>query len=172
MAVSRSAFENVGGFDARLETCEDVDLCKKLRAAGYRLVGDDRLMNVHLGDPATLAALFRAEMWRGRGNLAVSFRRPVTLREMPSALAPILQLAGLVLTPLGLSMPGTRGWLVGSLGLLPSALVPALRAARMSGRAGRSGVREIAGNAVVAFVYDLARAVALVAFAGHGIRRR
>ena len=35
MAVRRSAFEEVGGFDTTLETCEDVDLCRKLRARGY-----------------------------------------------------------------------------------------------------------------------------------------
>jgi hypothetical protein len=172
MAVRRHAFERVGGFDSDLETCEDVDLCKKLRGAGYVLLGDERLINVHLGDPATLGALFRAEMWRGRSNLAVSFRRPVTLRELPSAVAPLVQLVGLVLAPLAFLLAGTAGPLIASLALLPSAVVPGVRAARMSGRVTRFNAREIADNAVVAFVYDLARAVALIAFARYEVRRR
>jgi len=172
MAVSRLAFEIVGGFDTRLETCEDVDLCKRLRAARYTLLGDDRLINVHLGDPATLGALFRAEVWRGRSNLAVSFRRPVTLRELPSAISPIVQLAGLALAPLALLFAGTNALIVAVLCLLPSAGVPAFRAARMSRHLVPLTARGVADNAVVAFVYDLARACALVAFAGHEVRRR
>jgi hypothetical protein len=162
MAVSRRAFETVGGFDTALETCEDVDFCKKLRANGYTLIADDRLVSTHAGDPETLGALFLAEMWRGRSNLAVSFRRPVTLRELPSAIAPIVQLAGLGLATLALLLSGTAVPIIGSLGLLPSAVVPAVRAARMSARVVSVSPRELVENVVVAFVYDLARAIALV----------
>jgi glycosyltransferase involved in cell wall biosynthesis len=172
MAVSRRAFEAVGGFDAALRSCEDVDLCKKFRAAGYALINDDRLINVHFGDPRTLGALFRSELWRGRDNIAVSFRAPVTWQELPSVVAPIIQLAGLALASLGFLVPSPAGPFLASLGLLPSAVVPAIRAARMSGRATQRNSREIADNAIVAFVYDLARAVALIAFAGYGVRRR
>ena len=38
LAVSRTAFELVGGFDTSLETCEDVDFCHRLRAKGQRVV--------------------------------------------------------------------------------------------------------------------------------------
>jgi GT2 family glycosyltransferase len=41
MAVEAAAFHDVGGFDARLQTCEDVDLCKRLRAAGRLIVADE-----------------------------------------------------------------------------------------------------------------------------------
>src|SRR6185503_21060284 len=100
MAVARSAFEDVNGFDTTFETCEDVDLCKRLRAAGYVLLSDDRLVNVHLGDPATLGELFCSELWRGRSNLAVSFRSPVTARELPSAIIPIVHLGGVAMAAL------------------------------------------------------------------------
>ena len=80
LAVKRTAFQAIGGFDAALEACEDVDFCQRLRRAGWRLVGDERLESVHLGDPPTLAALFRAERWRGRDNLRVSLRGPLDAR--------------------------------------------------------------------------------------------
>jgi hypothetical protein len=171
MAVARDAFQTVGGFDERLETCEDVDLCKRLRSAGYRLIADDRMGNVHLGDPETLRDLFRGELWRGRSNLAVSFRPPFTLRDLPSAAVPVVQLGGLVAAPLALAIGGPVAAAAGLVALAPIAIIPALRAARMSNAMDAFTVRELADNAAVAFVYDLARAFALVAFAGHRVRR-
>ena len=170
MAVSREAFNSVGGSDPRLETCEDVDLCKKLRAAGLRLVSDDRLINVHLGDPSTLRALFRGELWRGRSNLAVSFRPPVRLNELPSAVIPLIQLAAIV--ALMFTPWLTRSAVAATLTAVVVAIAPSvLRAIRMTSRGERS-LQDLADNLRVAVVYDFARALALVSFASHGIRRR
>src|SRR5207237_2176262 len=47
LAVRAEAFRRVQGFDPTLETCEDVDLCQRLRAAGYRVMSDHRLRSVH-----------------------------------------------------------------------------------------------------------------------------
>jgi len=172
MAVRREAFERVGGFDPSLVTCEDVDLCKRLRAAGFGVMADDRLVTVHRGDPATLGALFRGELWRGRGNLAVSFRAPITVRELPSAIAPVVQLIGLALALSAFVINGRAALLLATLGLAPIALLPILRAARMSWPLYSVGVRQLADNVVVAFVYDLARALALVVFADYSARRQ
>ena len=170
IAVSRAAFMVVGGFDVSLETCEDVDLCKKLRAAGLRLISDDRLVNIHLGDPSTLRALFRGELWRGRSNLAVSFRPPVRLRELPSAVIPVMQLAAIIVllvAPWLAERPATWAIAAAVIAIAPSGL----RALRMSS-GGAQRLRDLADNLRVAVVYDVARALALVAFAGHGVRRR
>jgi len=43
---------------------------------------------------------------------------------------------------------------------------------RMGTRGPESGALQMISNAAVAFVYDMARALALVAFANHGVRRR
>ena len=93
LAIWREAFENIGGFDTSLETCEDVDLCLRLRRSGYELIGDERLRTIHHGDPATLWTLLYGEMWRGRDNLRVSLRGPLSWRGMPSLLIPIAHLA-------------------------------------------------------------------------------
>src|SRR5262249_26721652 len=92
LAVRADAFREVSGFDTTLETCEDVDLCQRLRAAGYRVLSDDRLRSVHLGDPATLAALFRSELWRGRDNLRLALRGPLSWRGVPSVAIPVADL--------------------------------------------------------------------------------
>ena len=172
MAVRRDAFERVGGFDSSLVSCEDVDLCKRLRAAGFGIVADDRLVTVHRGDPATLEALFRGELWRGRGNLAVSFRTPFTVRELPSAITPVVQLIGLALALFALVIKGRAALVLATLGLAPLAVLPVLRAARMSWPLFPTGIRQLADNVVVAFIYDLARALALVAVADYATRRQ
>lgn len=162
MAVRRHDFERVGGFDTTLESCEDFDLCQRLRALGLRVMSDGRLRSVHFGDPSTLRALFRAELWRGRDNLRAGLRGPLTLRAVPSLVIPVVDLGclaagcgGLLLTPEGL--PLVAGALA-SLGALA-----ALRAGRMLARRRVGALQAFA----VACVYDVARALALVYRAPH-----
>jgi glycosyltransferase involved in cell wall biosynthesis len=92
LAMWRTAFDRCGGFDIGLQTCEDVDICQRMRLAGLRVLSDSRLCSVHLGDPATLRSLFFGELWRGRDNLRVSFRRRLAWREMPSVVIPTANL--------------------------------------------------------------------------------
>ena len=170
MVVRRTAFEQVGGFDASLEACEDVDLCRRLRSAGFRIIGDERLRSIHHGDPPTLAALFRAERWRGRDNLRVSLRGAVNWRDLPSAVTPVLSLAALVT----LILSPILGWLAGRSGLriatassLLIVVLAVLRALRMSGNAERPSPLGFARAFTAALVYDAARALALVTRAPH-----
>jgi glycosyltransferase involved in cell wall biosynthesis len=170
MAVGREAFVSVGGFDESLETCEDVDLCQRLRARGWRVLGDERLDNIHLGDPATLRRLFRAERWRGRDNLRVTFRPGWTWRELPSALVPIGE-AALLTTALLVSLssiwfgPISLAFAAFTVGLALSASVARAIKMVVSGRL--SGAAAIVQAMAVAVTFDLARAVALLGRAGH-----
>jgi len=169
MVVRRTAFEQVGGFDAALEACEDVDLCRRLLGAGWRIVGDEHLVNFHLGDPATLRALFRGERWRGRDNIRVSLRGPLSLRDLPSILTPIVELAALitlVASPAALLLKWSP-WPIATVAAIVVAGLTALRTARMAGRARRFGPGFLGQAFVVALTYDLARAVALVSRAAH-----
>lgn len=73
LLVSRSVFLNLGGFDITMETSEDVELCRRIAAAGYSVVGDAALSTVHLGTPQTLAAFYHKQRWHGNGvRLAAS----------------------------------------------------------------------------------------------------
>jgi glycosyltransferase involved in cell wall biosynthesis len=179
MAVRRELFDKVGGFDVSLETCEDVDLCQRLRQAGLRVRGDDRLRNVHLGDPSTLGKLWRSELWRGRDNLRVSLRYGITLRGLPSIIIPILELACLIIAPLALGVGlaltmavspapglGVLALAIGLAALAAPIALTLLRVLRMA-RWGLRGPADYARAFVVAGTYDLARAVALLARARH-----
>ena len=167
-AVKRWSFERVGGFNAALTACEDVDLCNRLRLAGHRIVADPGLRSVHYGDPKTLKALFLGELWRGRDNLRVTFSGPRTLRNWRSGLIPIAQLAALA---------AGAGALIA--GMLPVALIcwltavaPALaRAALVIRRRIRPTFVAAVQAVTVSIVFDLARAFALLTRGSHRARR-
>lgn len=67
LAVRRDAFDAVGGFDERLVTGEDTELCQRLRDRGYRIYESKRLTAVHLDNAKTLGDFYRKELWRGLG---------------------------------------------------------------------------------------------------------
>lgn len=69
LAIRRAAFDAVGGFDEDLETGEDMDLCARVRLAGRRVLDHRGMTCVHLGEPRTLAAVYRRNRWHGRGAL-------------------------------------------------------------------------------------------------------
>jgi GT2 family glycosyltransferase len=167
LVIRRDAFEAVNGFDGSLEACEDVDLCARLRQAGFQLVADPRLRSVHLGDPSTLRALFLGELWRGRNNLKVTLRGPLTLSALPSVAIPLVNLAALAVIVMS---PWIGGWRVALGAAALSAAFVCLRAARTTMRSG-VGVLAFVQNLVVATVYESARALALVFRATHRTRR-
>jgi GT2 family glycosyltransferase len=171
LAIWRQTFIDAGGFDTTLETCEDVDLCQRLRRQGHALKSDSRMHSVHMGDPKTLRAIFWGELWRGRDNLRVSFRGPLTPRDLPSVVIPVLTLLLLAVAVMALlSVPwtGLGGGAVALAALAGCAGLSALRAARMLGRMRGGGVLDIVRAWLVAASYDLS----LVIRVRHGVRRR
>jgi glycosyltransferase involved in cell wall biosynthesis len=155
MVVRREAFLRVNGFDDALEACEDVDLSRRLRGTGGLLVSDSRLRSTHYGDPASLAALFRAELWRGRNNLRVSLREPLTVRTMPSIAAPVVTLVFLVAA---LVLLAGAQWQLATGSALVATAPAFAHAVRLARRAAVPWHHALA----VAFTYDVARALALV----------
>jgi GT2 family glycosyltransferase len=169
LAVRAAAFHAVGGFDIALESCEDVDLCNRLRSRGLTLVNEPRMHNVHFGDPATLRRLFLGELWRGRDNLRVTLRGPLTFRALPSVLLPVANLCALVGGVLLALATRQARWL-----WLPAftlGVSAALRVSRMSLGAGRGALFDLVENAAVAITYEVARALALLLRASHDVRR-
>jgi hypothetical protein len=169
MAVRRSAFIEVGGFDVTLETCEDIDLCRKLRARGYRLLADRRMKNVHHGDPQTLQQVFFGELWRGRDNLRVSLRPPFAARILVSAAIPLANLIALTAATAGVLIASRVSLTVSAVSLAVIATVIAIRASAML-RPG--GIAEWPKALAVAGAYEAGRALALAGWFGHGRRRR
>jgi len=101
-AVRRSIFERVGGFNEKLETGEDAELCQRIRAAGGRLVEDARLGVAHLDNAKTVGAFYRKERWRGLGMFG-TFRLGAVDKPIAMTVAHLAALVGataiLVLAP-------------------------------------------------------------------------
>lgn len=175
LVVRRSAFERIGGFDTTLESCEDVDFCRRLRAAGGTIMESASLRSVHVGDPRSLRALFFAELWRGRDNLRVSLRERLSLRTAPSILMPLLVLLAIGLTAAGAGIwlaGGHWRWLAAGAGILGASTVGrALRLWTRIPAIERSPLAALQAWLVGA-VYELARALALVSRVSHDVRRR
>ena len=169
MAVRRSAFEAVGGFDASLETCEDVDLCRKLRRSGYTLLADHGMKNVHFGDPHTLGEVFYGELWRGRDNIRVSLRPPLAGRTLVSAAVPLTNLAAAGAILGGLAAGPDLGFTAAASAAVYLAGVVGLRASVMTRDA---GLRDWPKACAVAAAYEAGRALALTGPFGYRRRRR
>jgi GT2 family glycosyltransferase len=163
LVVKTDAFAAVGGFDASLEACEDVDFCQRLSAAGFILMSDSRMRSVHHGDPRSLAALFRSELWRGRNNLRVSLRGN-RLANLPSIAVPIVELLALLLLVVGAA---SRSWWAALSGVALLIGPIALRAVRLFSRLISPTLLDAAQALAVAATYDLARALALVTRTPH-----
>ena len=172
LAMRRSVFQSIGGFDERFETCEDVDLCRRLKKSGYRVLADHRLVNVHHGDPSTLRALFLGELWRGRGNLHVSLRAPWEWRNLAGMLPPLLGLLLIATTLAGAVLWPWTGAGVLAVGLAGLALLAASRAILMIRRGRVRRPTEWAQCLVVAATYEVARTLAVIAGVTHDTRAR
>ncbi len=171
LVVRRSAFEDIGGFDATLEACEDVDLCRRLRSSGARLINTPHMVNRHFGDPATLSALFKGELWRGRDNLRVSLRGPVSWRDLPSIVVPMLWLVVTALSVVAMWSRSATVTGVAAIGLCVLGLATGARAAGMIRRRSVPAGLQWAQAVVVSCVYDMARAMSLVVRVTHRTRQ-
>jgi len=61
LIVKKDVFRELGGFNEKLETCEDVDLCYRI-GQKYQIISDKRIRVVHLGEAKTLGEFFKKEM--------------------------------------------------------------------------------------------------------------
>ncbi len=170
LAIRTEVFQEIGGFDETLETCEDVDLCRRLALSSHRLVADAALTSVHHGDPRTLGAVFAGEMWRGRDNLRVTMRPPMNLRSALSALQPLITLITLAAASV-LAIADWRNALqylaVGALFVVLASLP---RTAQMLIRGRDRSPMSPHRYLLVAVAFDLGRAVAIVVRATHTTR--
>ena len=167
LVIRKPVFESLGGFDTTLETCEDVDLCARIRAAGHEIISDSRLRSVHRGDPRLLKDVFRGELWRGRDNLRVSFRHKIKPRDLPSIVFPIIILAAAIVAILmSLLQPGRAPlFLLGAIAVL--LFFALLNAAKTVWQAGTFKPLLALQTVLFSATYYAARALALVWRVGH-----
>ena len=69
LVVKRSAFDQVGGFNASLVTGEDAELAERLRSADFKIYECQNVRAIHLGIPRSIGQFVRRQAWYGQGML-------------------------------------------------------------------------------------------------------
>lgn len=153
LIMKRSVFDEIGGWNAGLETCEDLDLCDRLKR-GYDLYHMVDVAAIHHGGVKTLGEMFRKELWRGKDaarRILHVWRSPRELQSFAFPLLHGLALVGLVVA-LALRSPAWPYFAAGAL------LFPALRTGL--GFLSHRSLVYVPRFLVVWFVYYTARAIA------------
>lgn len=165
LAVRREVFDLVRGFDERMETGEDADLCARVRESGYWVVDHAQMTCVHHGEPRTLTSVYRRNRWHGRG---------ARLRYSNGRVAPIMLATLAFACGLGVGFTSIALAVVGGISpptsmVLAPILVPAAYAARY---AKPPRLTHVAQLLAVYSAYFLGRACALPAVAERVWRER
>jgi glycosyltransferase involved in cell wall biosynthesis len=162
--VRRADFLKVDGFREDLVASEDVDLCHRLKETlGGKIICDQQICNIHHGEPKTISAFFRKELWRGSSGLKAWVAQGFPLCDLPSFLWPLWHLCTIVLFLAGLIslaiFGNTISWLALGFGML--APLPSILLAIKTCFSAKE-FNSIPGLAILYFVYGLARAAALL----------
>lgn len=91
LLVKRHEFLAIGGFNEKLLTAEDVDLCYRLKEQGEVMchVG---MQAIHWGEAPDLRTFWRKEVWRGLGSLQGVASHGLRWDELPSLGYPLYYL--------------------------------------------------------------------------------
>ncbi|MCA9498455.1 MAG: glycosyltransferase [Saprospiraceae bacterium] len=88
LIVKRDDFIAIKGFNEKLETAEDVDLCYRLGERGV-IICNSAMKAIHWGEAPDLRTFWRKEVWRGLGNIQGIFSHGLRWEEVPSIGYPI-----------------------------------------------------------------------------------
>lgn len=94
--VRRDVFAAAKGFDIQLVTCEDYDLCTRLKKYGD-IICDARIQAIHHGEARTVKRFYEKERWRGVSNIEGFRQHEFSFAELPSLVFPVLQLLAILL---------------------------------------------------------------------------
>jgi GT2 family glycosyltransferase len=119
--LSAETFWSIGGFDEQKVSSEDVDICERLRLRGRRIWQYESLRILHLGNPQSIAGLYRRLRWHGQGVWERG--KPMQLSRM--TIATLLHGVVLVFGPPAIVLAFRHSpWLAVSIWLLSLGLMP------------------------------------------------
>ncbi|GFO53875.1 hypothetical protein GMSM_08820 [Geomonas sp. Red276] len=155
LLVVRSYFEEIGGFDETLLSCEDYHLSQRLRNYGLLLLDRNHPV-VHLRESRTVAELFHRERARGRFSLRCFAKDGFPLREAPSLAVPALTLLAAAAFSLSALLGRPGATLAGAFALSALPLVYLVKSGERP-----EGLGSLLQQYAVAATYLLARSSAL-----------
>lgn len=160
LLVRREVFLAVGGFNERLETAEDVDLCYRLGTRGT-ILSHPAMTAMHWGEARDLGTFWRKETWRGTSNMSGVLAHGLRWDELPSLGYPLYMLNCALLFGLSCVLDLWHQQVrLAPLSLLLPGLPALALAADTARRARRSGA--LPRLFLLYLVYGLARAFAVI----------
>ncbi len=160
LVVRRDVFQGIGGFNEKLETAEDVDLCYRLGQHGTILCNPG-MEAIHWGEARDLPTFWRKEVWRGIGNFRGILSHGFRWDELPSLGYPIWVIGLIVALGIGSFVDLWRGQFFFSLLSLVFLLFPALFLSVNTAWAARCPA-SVPPLFVIFLTYGLARAYSVV----------
>ncbi len=152
--VRKNVFDEIAGFNAQLETAEDVDFCRRVRPR-HRIFLEKRIDTIHLRESKTVGELFRRELRRGMFSLRHFLTSNAKVDDFASTFMPLIVAIMLAMVLVVLVISGTNIFIlpiIVCLLLMPVALM-------IKKRAIVANLKEFAKVYAVSSVYILARAV-------------
>jgi len=96
VAFTRRAFDRVGGFPEELETGEDWEISRRLRALGGKVMCEPALIAKHLDNPKSIAAFYRKERWYGKGMVGASEKNRINLTTAATIAFAVIVMIGTI----------------------------------------------------------------------------
>lgn len=97
LIINKKVFWEIKGFNEKLHTGEDFDLCFKLKKKGYKIYNDSRISPVHLGQTDSIKDFFIKEMWRGNSLIRSIKEHGLITKETPSTILTLYHLFSIFL---------------------------------------------------------------------------
>ena len=161
LMMARAIFDEVGGFDATIQTNEDCELCDRVREAGYQVIGDPLIAVTHLGTPQTLGGFYRKVVWHATDAVRVFRNKLPRITNVRPLLFGLYTLLCLVGVAAGLGRIVLRQtWAVLAISAVLLVLPSLLLSARLCAR--RKKWAQLLPLTVLHVAYGLARGRALL----------
>lgn len=157
LITSHDLFKKIHGFDARLETGEDVDFCVRAQQAGAQLIINRGFRTHHEGNPKTIAAFVKRERWHGTGDV-VSFSHAIASRVV--LMACVFAVLNLCLFgSIACALACGKGFGLALTSFLGIVAVCWVSSKKIGGRGGLGGLG--LGATVIAYFYYLGRLLSI-----------
>lgn len=158
LAIKKSLFLDVDGFNEQLKTGEDVDICYRIRKKGHKIFNAPSIASVHLGQTDNLKEFFKKEMWRGNSLIQGIKEHGLGKEELPSTVLTFYHFVALLFFIISLFI-GANFILLSLILLLAPSLLLALRKVLQTGK-----IKYFFAFYTLILVYQLARAISLVRY--------
>lgn len=154
--VRKKLFRMIGGFNPKVKTCEDVDICMRLNTMCHILF-DPTIRAFHLGEPKTVTHFFLKEIWRGKGTISGLWSHGISMSEVKSIMLPVYYLILNISIMISITMYRFEGCYV----LIAAYFLPAITFSLMTIRQTKKYCY-IVGYMFLFLVYANARTVSLI----------